>query len=303
MEKTKNNKALVAAILLVIFAVVCCSSAAVFVRYSTAPTLVLAAYRKSIVTLLLLPVALTKYREELFHLDRKNVALCALSGVFLAFHFFTYFESVQNTTISASQVLTGTEVLFMALFMFVSGKERYGKIATMGIVVAILGSVLVALTKGDAAKPHMMYGNISALICAVLLTSYSFIGAGVRKSCSNTVYTFIVYGTAAVVLNVMVAFSKYTFFGYDKINWLTALGMAVFASLLGHSILNWALKYLSPTLLAVIKVLQPVLATIWGLLFFREIPTWNQWLGGIIVIGGIILYIRAKGIEMDNSES
>ena len=70
--------------------------------------------------------------------------------------------------------------------------------------------------------------------------------------------------------------------------------MAVFNSLLGHSIFNWSFKYLSPTLVAVIKLFQPVLSATWALLLLSELPTVNQVVGGAVVILGIYLYIKHK---------
>ena len=139
-----------------------------------------------------------------------------------------------------------------------------------------------------------MTGNLQAVLAAVMLSGYSLIGSRVRADCSNTVYTFLVYGTSAVVLNLLVAFSGYSFFGYGKINFLTAFLMAVFNSLLGHSLFNWSLKYLNPTMVSICKLFQPVFAVVWGLTLFREVPGWNQLVGGVIVMGGIFLYIHSK---------
>ena len=127
-----------------------------------------------------------------------------------------------------------------------------------------------------------------------MMAGYSLIGTKVRVGVSNTVYTFLVYGTSAVILNVMILFSPYAFTGYGAINYLTGFLMAVFNSLLGHSIFNWSLKYLSPTLVAICKLFQPVFSTVWAFLLLAELPALNQLLGGIVVILGIFLYIRHK---------
>ena len=268
----------------------------VFVRYSTCPPLVLAAYRKTIVTLMLLPVVLGKkeFRQELVSLKRPTVLWCLLSGVFLALHFWTYFMAAANTTIAAAQVLTGMEVIFVALIMFLSGRERYSRRGRIGIAVAVAGMVLVAYTRGGFGAGGAMFGNICALIAAVMIAAYTVIGTGVRAGVSNTVYTFVVYGTSALVLDVMTAISPYSFTGYGKINYLLGFLQAVFCSLLGHSIYNWALKYIGATLVSMCRIFQPVFVAMWGLLLLSETPTWNQLAGGVIVIFGIFLYIRSK---------
>lgn len=285
------------ALALVWLAVFFVSTASLFVRWSNAPSLVLAAYRKIFVTLLLVPAVFgsPERRWELRSLTKGTVLWCLLSGTFLAIHFWTYFLSVNNTTVTASQVLVGTEVLFVALVMALTGRERYGVWGKAGIAVALLGALLVAYTPGGfSAGGGMLFGNLCGILAAAMQAGYSLVGTKVRTGVSNTVYTFLVYGTSAIVLTVMVLFSPYSLTGYGWINYLMGFLMAVFNSLLGHSIFNWSFKYLSPTLVAVIKLFQPVLSATWALLLLSELPTVNQVVGGAVVILGIYLYIKQK---------
>jgi drug/metabolite transporter (DMT)-like permease len=85
--------------------------------------------------------------------------------------------------------------------------------------------------------------------------------------------------------------------GYGANNWLTALGMAVLCTLLGHSIFTWGLEYLPPAYISTVKLLEPVFAAVWGMLLFRESPTLLVVVGGIIVIAGVFIYGRATEEE------
>lgn len=294
---SRERKLAARAVAMVWLGVFCVSTASLFVRHSTAPSLVLAAYRKLFAALLLLPAVLgsAERRRELCAVTRRTAAWCALSGLFLALHFWTYFLSVNHTTIAASQVLTGTEVLFVASVMFLTGQERYGAWSKAGIFLALLGSILVAYAPGGLQMGGgALFGNLCGVVSAMMLAGYSLVGARVRKGMSNTVYNLLVYGIAAAALCVMIVLSPYRFTGYGAVNYLMGFLMAVFNSLLGHSIFNWSFKYLSPTLVSVIKLFQPVLSTIWAFLLLSELPALNQLLGGAVVIAGIFLYIRHK---------
>ena len=295
-RETEKSGLAAHALLVVWVAVLATSTSAIFVRYSTAPSLVLAAYRKTFVTLMLaFPVLMNaEYRREMRGLSRSTVLWCLASGSFLAVHFWTYFLSVHNTSIAASQVLVNTEVLFVAFFLFVTGKEKPDGLGGIGIAVALAGAVVVAYTRSGMAGTSMS-GNLQAAFAAGMLACYSLIGTKVRVNCSNTVYTFLVYGTSAVVLNLLIPVSGYSFFGYGRINWFMALGMAVCNSLMGHSLFNWSLKYLNPTIVSICKLFQPVFTIIWGIILFREYPVWHQLAGGVVVMLGIYLYIRSKG--------
>ena len=83
--------------------------------------------------------------------------------------------------------------------------------------------------------------------------------------------------------------------GHGAVNWLTALGMAVFCTLLGHSVFSWALRYLPPAFISTVKLLEPVFASVWGLCLFGERPGALTVLGGAVIIAGVALYSRADG--------
>lgn len=48
--------------------------------------------------------------------------------------------------------------------------------------------------------------------------------------------------------------------------------MAVCCTLLGHNVFSWGLKYLPPAFIATVKLMEPVFASVWGLLLFGERP-------------------------------
>lgn len=297
-QKTQGQISQTWVLIVVLLGMLSGATASLFIRYGTAPSLVLAAYRKTIVTILLLPMVLLHHRTALKQLRLRTVLWCLLAGVFLAIHFVTYFMSVKYTTIAASNVLAGTEILFVSVFMFAAGKEKFSWVSKLSIGIALIGGILVSLTGGGDTAVNAPLGNVCGVVCAVMLAGYSLVGSKVRQAnLSNTLFTFLAYGASAMVLNVMVAVSEYHFFGYGPVNFLVAIGMAVFCSLLSHSLYTWSLKYISPTLLAIVKILAPVPTAILGFLVLAEVPSWNQIIGGIIVILGIILYIKDKSEE------
>ena len=191
-------------------------------------------------------------------------------------------------------MLIATEVIFVSLFMFLAGRERFGLRGSAGILLALAGSILVAYVPGGFSAGGALFGNLCGLFSALMLALYSLVGVKVRRSMGNTVYNLLIYGIAAAVLCAMVGVSPYSLTGYGAVNYLTAFLMAVFNSLLGHSIFNWSFKYLSPTLVSVIKLFQPVLATAWAFLLLSELPTANQLVGCAMLTAGIFIYIRHK---------
>ena len=281
--------------LVVLLGVVGVSFSAVFTRWSTAPALVLALYRMTLSAGLMAVPALR--RRELPGLTGRDVALCLVSGLFLGLHFTAYFAALERTSIAAAVVLVDTEVLFVALASAaVLGQRLPGK-AWAAVGLAFGGAALVALADGGGGGA--LAGNLIALSGAAAMAVYTMIGAVCRRKLSTEVYTFLVYLAASASLLTAALATGTAVTGHGAVNLLTALGMAVCCTLLGHNVFSWGLKYLPAAFIATAKLLEPVLASIWGLLLFAERPGWLTILGGAVVVGGIALYTRASAPEAE----
>ena len=274
------------------------SLSAVLVRWSTAPSLILVLYRVGMAAALLAPYTLLRHREELRALARREVLLCLASGAFLGLHFAAYFESLRYTSIASSVVLVDTEVLFVALGTVLVLRQRLSGRAWLAVTLAFGGSVVIAMAD-TAVGPDAVRGDIIALSGALCMAVYTMIGAVCRKNISTTVYTFLVYCSAALTVLVIALFSGLPLAGYGAENVLTAFGMAVFCTLLGHSVFSWGLKYLPPAFISTAKLLEPVFASVWGLALFGERPGVLTLLGGAVIIAGVALYGRAAGRETE----
>ena len=277
--------------LIVLLGVAGTSFSAVFTRVSTAPSMVLVLYRMALASLCLLPGVLTKHRADWKTIDRRSFLLCIASGVFLALHFTCYFESIHKTSIAAATILGNTTVFFVALMMFVLFRERLTGKCAAAILLTFSGGTLIALSSANDGTA--LRGNLLALLCALLLAFYTMIGHTCRRNnISTSVYTFIVYSSAALTVALLLPITRTPYLGYEPINWLSAAGMVLFCTFLGHSVFSWGLKYVSPASVSTMQMMEPVGASIWGFLLFRELPGIFVCIGGVLVIGGIMLYCR-----------
>lgn len=277
--------------LIILLGVLGTSASAVFTRFSTAPSMVLAMYRMCLASLVLLPNVLTRHRRDWQLMDRKTALLCILSGMFLALHFSAYFESIHRTSVAAATILGNTQVFFVALLMLLLFREKLSRRCWLAILLTFAGGAVIAFS--SAGDGNALSGDLLAILCAALLACYTMIGHACRRhNVSTSVYTFLVYSSAALTLLLLLPITGTPYFGYAPVNWLCAGGMVLFCTFLGHSIFSWGLKYEAPALVSTLQMLEPVFATVWALLLFREIPRLAVLLGGAVVIAGIVLYCR-----------
>lgn len=275
-----------------ILGVVGVSISAILVRYSQAPSVITAVYRLGWTVLLLLPAVLLRFREELLRVRWRDVLLCTLSGICLALHFLTWFESLKWTGVAVSTVLVSTEVIFTALGFAFFLKGRIPPLGVAAILLAFGGSVVLALAGG--VQGSQLYGNLLALSAAVFVALYTLIGRIQRGYLSTTIYTFLTYLACFLTLLLMAVCSGTPLVGYGGREWLIGLGLAVLCTLMGHSLFSWCLKYLSPAYVSAVKLCEPVFSGLLAVPLFGEIPTPVQMLGGIIILGAVLLYTWAE---------
>lgn len=276
--------------LIIILGVLGASFSAVLVRYSDAPSTVLVLYRMLWCVVMLSPMIALRHREELKQTQLKQILLCVVSGIFLGMHFTCYFQSLRYTSIASSVVLVDTEVFFVALGGVIFLKEKLAPANWLGIIITFAGSVVVAM--GDSGDGQLL-GDMIALAGAMCSAVYTLIGRKVRESMSTTIYTWIVYFFAGLVALTASLCGGYEVVHIGMKNLLVAFGLALMCTLLGHSIFSWGLKYEKASFVSTAKLLEPIFASVLGILLFREIPSVTSVAGGAVVITGIILCVRS----------
>ncbi len=280
--------------LMIVPGVIGISLSSILVKYAAAPSAVTAAYRLLWTVLFMTPVVLARreVRRELRSVSRRTLLLSALSGLCLAVHFVLWFESLKHTGVASSTAIVCTEVIWVCLGFCLFLKGKLTRAAGVAIAVTLLGSLLVAWS--DSAQGGQLYGDALALLAAVAVAGYTLIGRMVRQSCSTTVYTFTVYVACAAVLLVTCVAQGASLFAYGVSPVLVGAALALFSTILGHSIFSWCLKYLSPAFVSASKLCEPVIAAIFAAFLFDEIPAPAQVLGGLLILGGVLAYSRIE---------
>lgn len=267
----------------------------ILVRFSEAPPVVTAVWRLLWAVMLLTPIVLGKQsvRAELRNLDAKTVLKSCISGICLAVHFALWFASLQHTTVAASTTIVCTEVIWVAIGYCLFQKGRLTWQMILAIVITLTGSVMIAITDLRAGKLHL-YGDLLALVAAMVEAGHTLIGKRIRKTVSTTVYTFMVYtsGTALLLLSCLV--QKQSLVGYGNSVVIVGLLLAVFSTLLGHSSFSWCLRFFSPSFVSASKLCEPVVAAVVAAFLFGEIP--GPWLilGGIVILAGVFYYSQIE---------
>lgn len=278
------------------------STAAIFIRLAQSagtPSLVVAAGRMIVASLILIPLSWRNYRAEIRALSRQDWLLAAGSGLVLGAHFATWISSLEYTSVVNSVVIVTTNPLWVAVLAPLFLSENMHRRTLVGLAIAFGGGVLVALS-GEAGDPPTrsdpLLGNALALLGALAAAAYFIFGRRLRTHLSVIPYITVVYSIASITL-ILAAIFAGEFSIVDDLPaeaflWLLLLGLV--PQLLGHSSFNYALGFLPAGYVSLVVLGEPLGSGILAMVFLDEIPVVLQVLGSVLILAGIVVATREQ---------
>jgi drug/metabolite transporter (DMT)-like permease len=301
MEKDAIHPAL--PYLIIPVGIIAVSTASLFIRFSQeyVPSITIAAFRLGLSALILLPFTLIKHSREIRNLGWDDLKYILLAGFFLAVHFASWITSLEYTSVTSSVVLVTTTPLWVALLAPFFLGEKTPRIAFTGMIIALLGGVVIALSDVCVWLPggfscrgefgglgsKTLLGDFLALFGAVAAASYLMIGKHLRVKISLTPYIFLVFSASAFFLVIAMLILEGVPAVYPDKVYLWLFLLALIPQLLGHSIFNWSLKYLPTGYVAVNLLGEPVGSSILAYFFLNETPSAVKIIGAILILAGI----------------
>ena len=228
-------------------------------------------------------------------ISRGELALGAAGGISLALHFWAWNASIHLTTIAASVTLVSLQPAVVATISAIALREAPSKRQMLGIAVAIVGAFIIAapdLRGGIAPSGNRpLMGNLLALSAAITAAIYYTIGRRLRRSIGVWAYVGIVYSAAFLVLLSVALLRGNALAPQPPREIAIFAALAIGPMLLGHTGMNWALKYLPAYVVNLTVLGEPVGATLLGAVIpsIRQIPTVSTLVGGAVVLGGVLV--------------
>jgi drug/metabolite transporter (DMT)-like permease len=271
--------------------VVAVSFAAVLIKLADAPSLVIAAYRMALASLVIVPLALARSGNELRRLPRKSVMLGLGSGAFLALHFSFWVASLSYTSVATSVILVTTTPIFVAIASYFLFHEKLTKQVGAGIAISLAGSIVIGYGNWQVGA-NSLFGAALAMLGALAVVGYLIIGRRLMRNMGLLSYASLSYGSAALFLTAAALVAGRSFFGYSSDTYLMLVLLALVPQVIGHSSVNWALRFISATLVTVAVLGEPVGATALAFFILKEAPSLTEVGGGLLIMTGIFVAFR-----------
>jgi drug/metabolite transporter (DMT)-like permease len=283
-------------------AVVGISIAAPLVRLSEAHPVAIAAWRLGFALIAIaIALGISGQWRQLRALRAGELAVASAAGVMLAFHFWSWNTSIGLTTVAASVVLVNLQPVFVAMISAVWLHEHPERRQWMGIGLALIGAAVVASAGfseailGGGRRPMM--GNLLAVGGATTAAVYYVVGRRLRQTIDLWAYVAVVYGACFVALLVIAVALEVPLVPQPPRELGIFAALALGPMLLGHTGMNYALRYLPAYAVNVTVLGEPIGATILAALIpgIKEVPTVATLVGAVLILAGVILTIRRAG--------
>ena len=305
-----------AAWLILSVAVIAVSSAGIVLQQmSEVPPILRASWRMQGTALILLPGFLYQLsRNSDFELNRNDAQLILASSLFLAVHFGSWVWSLDNTSLVHSLLFVNTHPLVVVAVMpFLGEVVRRGHIR--GVALGFGGATISLMDLGDGGQVSLV-GDFAAFVGAVTVVGYILVGRQLRskRGMPIFIYAFPVTLAAGIWLSfATVLFEGTTFssmdpsgslFGWSDPIWIVWIAyLSLGPGLCGHTGVNTVLRWISPIVVSIAMLMEPVLGAIIGWLWTDEVvlglPTV---LGGLMMMAGAItVTLQERGQNSDES--
>ncbi len=277
--------------LLMLIGIVAISFSSIFIKWSSAPVSVQGMYRLLFTSLLMLPFA-RPYSGAAFALRRKDWLLLLVSGAMLALHFLLWMGSLKFTSVASSTMIMALEPVFIMLGAYLLYKEKSSMSAIAGLAIAIFGVVFIGW--GDIGlSSDNLKGDLLSIGGTAAVAAHLLIGQKLVARMPSYLYSLIVFIAAAFVFAVYNLLAGIPFFDYPPREWGIFVLLAIVPTVFGHILFNWLLQYASATTVSMNILGEPVGASILAFLLLGEQLTILQWAGGVLVMGGLAVYLYA----------
>ncbi len=275
------------------FGVCAVSAAPILIKLTHAPALAIAAYRLGFAVVLLYPAFYARRFRAQMPYTASDFALSIFAGLLLALHFATWISSLSFTSVASSIVLVSTTPIFAALIAHFFTRDKVTPNLWLAVGITLIGSVIIAWE--DLHRAHTAFlGDLLALAGAITGAGYLLVGRRARRSRDLLSYIFPLYIAAGTLLFLGCLVVKTPLSGYPSSAWLYLFLLALVPTVLGHSSINWSLKYFHPAMVGIFLLAEPVISIILAYFILTESPSAAKLLGCTVVIGGIALGFMHK---------
>ena len=261
------------------------------IALSAMPILVLIFWRNLGGAIIMAPFAL-RAKQYKSAAERRAIGWSALAGFFLALHFIGFFIAMRFTSVAAGVALTALQPIFAAVYIRFLGGHIPTK-AWLGMAISFAG-VLVITGVDLTISFRAFLGDLAAIACAALSALYVLIGAKAQRTINTSTYTTVCYATCAITALPLLLLVGDPLFDFPQREWLLLIALILGSQILGHTMFNFSLKRVSPTVVSLIVFFEVPIGALFAWWWIDQIPPAGTIPGIIVLLLGCALFVTRR---------
>jgi drug/metabolite transporter (DMT)-like permease len=278
-------------------------TAAIFIRFLQNLNVFDIAFWRLVIACLTLAIILFVLGKSFnFNLVRKNLKELIVLSFFLGFHFIFFISAVKDTTILNATVLVNTTPIFSMLVSSFIFDLKPSRLAIIGLTVSFIGVCVIAFAETmivnhdaySASVSPSLKGDLEAVLAALVEAFYLNYAGKIRSKMSILSTMFPIYILTAVIvgsLSIPTASKILTVpTGMDII--LPLVGLGILPTAIAHTLYFSSLSNLKSFETATMALIEPIGATLLGVILFQETPAPIFILGACMILLGITFVAR-----------
>ncbi|MFY7812349.1 MAG: DMT family transporter [Candidatus Nanopelagicaceae bacterium] len=218
----------------------------------------------------------------------RSVLIASAAGLALALHFFGFFLAMRLTSVATGTALAALQPIFAALFVRILG-GRIARRVWIGMIVAFVGVLVITGVDFQISKEAFI-GDLVAIGCAALAAIYTIIGSRVRETMSTATYTSIVYLTCVIFSISISVIAGVQLWGFPKVEWLYLIALIIGAQIMGHTILNFTLKSVSPVIASTVVFFEVPVSALLAFWWIGQLPPLGTIPGLLLILLGCAIF-------------
>jgi len=272
-------------------------TAAIFIRFLSDVNVFSVAFWRLVVASAALAIMLLVSEKSFnFGLVWKNLKDMFVLSVFLGLHFAFFISSVKDTTVLNATVLVNTTPIFsMFVSSFLFGVKP-SRLAILGLSVSFVGVCIIAYADAYPLGGSLnLKGDLEAVLAAFVEAFYLNLGKKTRSQMAILPTMFPIYLLSALVVGVLSIPTNSTLtIPSDVKTVLPVICLGLLPTAIAHTLYFSSLLSLKSFETATMALLEPIGATILGVLLFREIPASMFVFGAFLILLGIIFVAKQR---------
>ncbi|WGH74501.1 DMT family transporter [Tenacibaculum tangerinum] len=277
--QNNHNKNLAGLVLATFFI----STSGVLGRYIAMPSEVIIWFRSVFAMVFL--YAFCRFKKiDLTIQSRRHLFPFLISGIFMGVHWITYFYALKLSNVAIGMLSLYTFPVMIAFLEPLFLKIKFNPIHLVLGLLVLLGLYILApdFDVTSTQVQGILFGLFSALCYSIrilILKQYVQQYNGVMLMFYQTVIITVVLVPVLFFMDVS---------GFqEQLPYLLLLGLLTTA--IGHSLMVHSLQFFSASTASIISSIQPVFGIILAYIFLKEVPTWNTFVGGSLILATVVI--------------